>query len=58
MRTKERFIFWVSLAVITGLFSTNMFYNLNATEITIETVTEVVYKPYLQREDMIPGERP
>ena len=52
MRTKEKFIFWVFLAVITGLLSTNMFYNLNATEITIETVTEVVYKPYFQREEI------
>ncbi len=52
MRTKEKFIFWVFLAVITGLLSTNIFYNLNATEITIETVTEVVYKPYLQREEI------
>ncbi len=50
MKIKEKFILWVFLAVITGLLSTNMFYNLNATEITVETVTEVVYKPYLQRE--------
>ena len=54
MRTKEKLILWVFLAVITGLLSTNMFYNLNATEITAEpvTVTEVVYIPYFQREEI------
>ena len=54
MKTKDKLVLWVFLAVITGLLSTNMYYNLNATEITAEpvTVTEVVYKPYLQREEI------
>ena len=54
MKTKDKLVLWIFLAVITGLLSTNMYYNLNATEITTEpvTVTEVVYKPYLQREEI------
>ena len=54
MKTKDKLVLWIFLAVITGLLSTNMYYNLNATEITAEpvTVTEVVYKPYLQREEI------
>ena len=54
MKTKDKLVLWVFLAIITGLLSTNMIYNLNATEITAEprTVTEIVYKPYLQREEI------
>jgi soluble lytic murein transglycosylase-like protein len=54
MKTRDKLFLWVFLAVITGLLSTNMYYNLNTTEKTAEpvTVTEVLYKPYLQREEI------
>jgi hypothetical protein len=54
MKKRDKLILWVFLTIIIGLASTNMYYNLNPTEIADDplTVTEVVYRPYLQREEI------
>ncbi len=54
MRTKEKIILSVFLSIMLGILSTNMFFNLNASEVDpgVETVTVVRYKQFLQREEI------
>jgi len=52
MSKRGKIILWLIVSLILGMLSMNMYLNLNETEVTINQakVTEVKYKPFLQRE--------
>jgi soluble lytic murein transglycosylase-like protein len=54
MSKRGRIILWLIVSLILGMLSMNMYLNLNEKEVTINQskVTEVKYKPYLQREEI------
>jgi soluble lytic murein transglycosylase-like protein len=54
MSKKGKLTIWIILSLILGMLTMNMYLNLNETEVTINEskVTEVRYKPYLQREQI------
>jgi len=54
MSKRGKIILWLIVSLILGMLSMNMYLNLNEKEVTINQskVTEVKYKPYLQREEI------
>jgi hypothetical protein len=54
MSKKGKFVLWVLVLLVLGMLSMNMYINLNETEVTINEakITEVKYKPFLEREEI------
>ena len=54
MSKKGKRILWIIVSLILGMLFMNMYLNLNDTEIHIpeQRITEVLYKPYLQRNEI------
>ena len=54
MSQKGRRILWIIVSLMLGMLFMNMYLNLNHTEVNVQEqhVTEVLYKPYLQRNEI------
>ena len=54
MSKKGKLVLWAVVSLMLGMLFMNMYLNLNETEVNINEskVTEVRYKPYLQRNEI------
>jgi soluble lytic murein transglycosylase-like protein len=54
MSKRGKIILWLIVSLILGMLSMNMYLNLNESEVTIteSKITEVKFKPFLQREEI------